>query len=162
MNLYNHLNKTEASLRYLEVRPVGHYLGKSFPTVTSELFAEEDPSRLFRNSTIVQSDDTTAAPGCIVDLSDEGAITRVIPSAVLLSTKYTAEERLTILRASRIDLLNACDPLVMRHISQPENAKTLTEAQYAELQGYMQALRDFPANVDLDNIVWPPKPAFIL
>jgi len=40
------------------------------------------------------------------------------------------------------------------------NIKTAI-ANYAELQGYMQALRDFPANVDLDNIVWPPKPAFM-
>lgn len=74
---------------------------------------------------------------------------------------HSEEELLDYVRYRRGVELVGCDPLIMRHISQPENAKTLTEAQYVELQSYMQALRDFPANVDLDNIVWPPKPAFM-
>jgi len=65
------------------------------------------------------------------------------------------------IRMARNRFLAQCDALTLRHLSQPEGAKTLTEAQYAELQGYMQALRDFPANVNLDNIIWPPKPAFM-
>jgi hypothetical protein len=65
------------------------------------------------------------------------------------------------LRLRRNNFIKACDWLVSRHLSQPDNAKTLSPEQYAELQNYMQALRDLPATADLSNITWPAKPSFI-
>jgi hypothetical protein len=63
------------------------------------------------------------------------------------------------LRAERDAKLKSCDWLVIRHSSQDN--KTLSDSQYAELQNYMQALRDLPATADLSNITWPTKPSFI-
>lgn len=63
------------------------------------------------------------------------------------------------LRRERDIKLRACDWLVIRHASQ--DTKTLSDADYAELKVYMQALRDLPATVDLNNIAWPTKPSFI-
>jgi len=63
------------------------------------------------------------------------------------------------LRAERDAKLKLCDWLVIRHSSQ--DSKTLSPEQYAELQNYMQALRDLPATADLNNITWPEKPNFI-
>lgn len=65
------------------------------------------------------------------------------------------------LKSERDIKLRACDWLISRHLSQPDNAKTLSPEQYAELQAYMQALRDLPASADLNNITWPAKPSFI-
>lgn len=63
------------------------------------------------------------------------------------------------LRVERDAKLKLCDWLVIRHSSQDN--KTLSPEQYAELQNYMQALRDLPASADLSNIIWPAKPSFI-
>ncbi len=71
--------------------------------------------------------------------------------------------RLLKLRAIRDNFIFGTDFLTVRHRDQIELGvpTTLTAQQYTELQAYRQALRDFPANVDLDNIVWPTKPAFM-
>jgi len=63
------------------------------------------------------------------------------------------------LRVERDAKLKLCDWLVIRHASQ--DSKSLSDAEYAELKAYMQALRDLPANADLNNITWPAKPSFI-
>ena len=63
------------------------------------------------------------------------------------------------LRAERDAKLKLCDWLIIRHSSQ--DSKTLSDSQYAELQNYMQALRDLPASADLSNITWPTKPSFV-
>ena len=69
------------------------------------------------------------------------------------------EELSAYIRVTRNKLLLNCDWLVSRHTSQIN--KTLSDAEFLELQTYMQELRDFPASVDLNNITWPTKPAFM-
>ena len=74
----------------------------------------------------------------------------------------------TWIRGRRDSLIAIYDPLVLRHRDQlaASQATTLTDDQYQELLTYRQALRDFPANVDLnvdsfDKIAWPTPPAFL-
>lgn len=38
----------------------------------------------------------------------------------------------------------------------------LTQEQIDELLAYRQALRDFPATVDPENIVWPSMPSWMV
>lgn len=72
-----------------------------------------------------------------------------------------AETLMFLVRKDRDAKLANCDWLVNRHLSQAANAKTLTDEQFTALQTYLQALRDFPAVVDVNNIVWPIRPDFI-
>lgn len=91
------------------------------------------------------------AMAAIVNLNGQSCYPSLnVPSAI------SAMANLKIERDAKIA---ACDWLVIRHLTQAVH--TLTDPEYAELTAYMQALRDFPATVDLNNIVWPTKPSFV-
>ena len=99
------------------------------------------------------------APNMLFDrLSGEG---KSLPDA--LDSWGTPEFKLFSIREHRNALLRLCDPLFLRHQSQLllGASTTLTNEEFLTLLSYMQALRDFPANVDLNNITWPAKPAFM-
>ena len=144
--------------------------GRLLPTITWIFYCntDADPAAILRVGEDCRFVDCTGLPidilklGYVLDPADPTPNnTNFLNPEVVARRLHTDDEITRFLRVSRNAIIASCDWLVSRHLSQPENAKTLTEAQYAELQGYMQALRDFPANVDLDNIVWPPKPAFM-
>lgn len=88
------------------------------------------------------------------------AITVEISSEDLLTK---AEKMLPEIRATRDSLLADTDFLVTRHRDQLDTGipTTLSAEQYAEMLTYRQTLRDFPATVDFDNIVWPTPPSFL-
>ena len=85
-----------------------------------------------------------------------------------LLTWFTEEHVMGLVRYNRDRTLMQTDSLVTRHRDQLDNSETttLSAAEYTELLNYRKALRDFPANVDLnvasfDAIVWPTKPSFL-
>jgi hypothetical protein len=62
---------------------------------------------------------------------------------------------LSNLRADRDEYLRQTDPWMA-------NDRGLTQEQTDELLAYRQALRDFPATVDLEAIVWPSMPSWMV
>ncbi len=162
---YNSLSDKTGFKKYWEVKVVPNKYGKSFPTIVQCLYCDTDIRKIFKSSYsrwILDDGSITLSVGQILPPTENPATSLNFVDFDSTYREYHSDEELIAsIRISRNYKLGELDSLVMRHLSQPENAKTLTEAQYAELQGYMQALRDFPANVNLDNIIWPPKPAFM-
>jgi len=154
--------------KYVQIKMCQSPFGKRIPVVTWIFYADFDPNTIIKIGDALRNIDVTNYTGEISVGMAVPTGSQMDPESIVFVNQNTAyrqlhtdEELLSWVRILRGRAIYACDPLVMRHISQPENAKTLTEAQYAELQSYMQELRDFPANVDLDNIVWPTKPSFM-
>jgi hypothetical protein len=87
------------------------------------------------------------------------------------------QQLLSVSKTMRQQLIDATDPLAIRHMRQelrftaPEmealakRGKALTTAQYKELEAYTQALRDLPTTLKTWPTVadsdWPKKPAFM-
>ena len=80
----------------------------------------------------------------------------------LLSVKDTAENKVKFreLRLKRNNLLSQNDWAFVRHKTQLDLNITpnLNPAKYNKYLEYMQALRDLPATVDINNVVFPAKP----
>lgn len=151
--------------KYAQVTMAKSQFGKLLPTITQIVYADFDPNthldfgRDCRH--VLLNESITAEPGMVLDpnsLTPDN--TNFLSAAEAFRLLHTDEEILTCLRVSRNYMLDQLDYLILRHMSQIN--KTLSDAEFLALQNYMQELRDFPANVDLDNIVWPPKPAFML
>ena len=138
--------------RYLEVFYQG---GSEYRYINGICRFKGDVTQLHPDTYYAIPEDLEVAPGDCMEIitSEEGNPILVIYSEHNLP--------MSELRLRRRIILNECDWLISRHLSQPDNAKTLSPEQYAELQAYMQALRDLPANADLNNITWPAKPSFI-
>ena len=62
---------------------------------------------------------------------------------------------LSNLRSERDLYLKQTDPWMA-------SDRGLTQEQTDELLAYRQALRDFPATVDPENIVWPSMPSWMV
>lgn len=118
-------------------------------------------SRVFKNGSWDIVEDNRGktyylSDGSDVTLSDLGPV----PEGYLASKpEPTTEDKIRDVRQIRNSKLAEMDWVVTRHMT--ERVKTLTDTEYSLALDYMQALRDFPANVNLDNIIWPPKPAFM-
>lgn len=69
-------------------------------------------------------------------------------------------QKLADIRRERDEKLQACDWLVIRHITQQiTNTATLSDSEYEDLCIYMQALRDIPENIqNIDEVEWPAIP----
>jgi len=156
--------------KWVQVSMRKSVFGRRLPTIVWVFYCNDgaDPKLALpikEDARFVSCDELAADTvklGYVLDPADQTPNNTNFLNPELVSRQlHTDEDIMASIRANRDTAISSCDWLVSRHLSQPEGAKTLTEAQYAELQGYMQALRDFPANVDLDNIVWPPKPAFM-
>ncbi len=150
--------------KYAQVAMAKSQFNKPLPTITQIIYADFDPNthldfgRDCRHVLINES--IIAEPGMVLDpnsLTPDN--TNFLSATEAFRLLHTDEEILTCLRVSRNAMLSQLDYLILRHMSQI--AKTLSDAEFLELQTYMQALRDFPANVDLNNITWPTKPAFV-
>lgn len=62
---------------------------------------------------------------------------------------------LSNIRSDRDAYLRQTDPWIA-------SDRGLTQEQIDELLAYRQALRDFPATVDPENIVWPSMPSWMV
>lgn len=76
--------------------------------------------------------------------------------------------KIETLRTERTMRLSSTDWLVMRHRDELDigGETTLTTQEFAELQAYRNALRNFPktleyTNLEEDPIVWPAKPEWM-
>ncbi|OQB16607.1 MAG: hypothetical protein BWY14_01320 [Parcubacteria group bacterium ADurb.Bin192] len=151
---------TEYSVRVAQVRLLTTVFSqRALPTVQWIFYCKEMPSWVLPSDMYLVdvTDHPDIREGWLLNPKSNTFVDRELHYRDI----FEDSELMQYVRVERGRRLSNSDPLVLRHLSQPEGAKTLTDAEYAELQGYMQALRDFPANVDLDNIVWPPKPAFM-
>lgn len=92
-------------------------------------------------------DDYVAGEGEVIMEGD------VLPDIETLHTQaYLSAKKLSDIRAKRNALLVECD------WTQTLDAP-LTPEQLAAWAEYRQELRDFPATANLNNPVWPEKPA---
>lgn len=97
--------------------------------------------------------------------------------AYLASQPSTKDFQMQAANNMRGELIDATDPLAIRHMRQelrftaPEmdalakKGKALTLAQFKELEAYTQALRDLPTTLKtwpaVTDAEWPKKPAFM-
>lgn len=133
---------------------------RPIPTVVWVFYADENPNNLseFKNVEVVE---VPSGSECKVGyVKHNGSL---VPLVSVMNDIFSPDELIEYVRQCRYTRLQMCDALIIRHQTQQMAglATTLMDAEFLELLNYMQALRDFPANVDLDNIVWPPKPAFM-
>ncbi len=154
--------------KYAQVTMVMSPYGRELPTVSQIMWCDEDPDAFFKWGSRVRHVDITALPnvkcGMVLDPRSSTPNNIVFLNPLLhVRELYTDQELMAVVRRDRNMKISACDVLCIRHADQLALGvePSLSGEQYTELLQYRQALRDFPANVDLDNIVWPPKPAFM-
>lgn len=69
--------------------------------------------------------------------------------------------KIAVLRSLRDKLLSQTIWIAERHLSQKEEDKTLSNAQYEMWQTYWQDLRDLPATISLDEITFENIPGIL-
>lgn len=100
------------------------------------------------------------------DIINEKIDILVVNDNLLLRTELKTKKQYKdkkIIRLRRNSLLNKFDYIFIRHNAEKilKIKMSLTDKQFNEYLIYMQALRDFPKHVDLDNIQWPEPPDFL-
>jgi hypothetical protein len=82
--------------------------------------------------------------------SEIGVPVKIIGDHIAKEYEPTDPEKLEFVRWKRNKLLKDSDFLMFEDV---------TPGDKTDIKQYRQALRDFPENVDLGNIVWPVKPS---